>query len=137
MEREERSPYLDTAEAATYLGFRTRNGIRQCVYRGELVPDGRGYRGGYVFLRETLDRFVVERLERWRSGPMPPSSSSTTSRAKRSTLGHELSLREMVAGRLAPTPPRRRKVRLQPAQDEAPTAQTARGNRRAGESVRP
>ncbi len=57
-------PYLDTAEAAAYLGFSTRNGIRQGVYRGELVPDGRGYRGGYVFLRETLDRFVTERLKR-------------------------------------------------------------------------
>lgn len=30
-------------EAARYLGFRTRAGIRHCIYRGELAPDGRGY----------------------------------------------------------------------------------------------
>ncbi len=56
--------YLDTDQAAAYLGFKTRAGIRHCVYRGELVPDGRGYRGGYVFTTETLDGWVKTRQER-------------------------------------------------------------------------
>src|SRR5688572_2284092 len=57
-------PYLNTAEAMTYLGFHTPGAIRHCVYRGELVPDGVGPRGSYVFLRATLDAFVRARLEK-------------------------------------------------------------------------
>ena len=57
------SRFLDTAAAAAYLGFRTRAGIRSLVYSGELVPDGRGYRGGYVFLPETLDAWVHTRMD--------------------------------------------------------------------------
>ena len=34
------------------------------MYRGEIVPDGRGHRGGYVFLQATLDQFVKRRMER-------------------------------------------------------------------------
>lgn len=32
------SRYLDTAAAATYLGFRTRAGIRSLVYSGWAMP---------------------------------------------------------------------------------------------------
>ena len=37
--------YLTAAEAAEVLGYQTAAGIRECVRRGELKPDGRGARG--------------------------------------------------------------------------------------------
>ena len=57
------SALLSNEAAAAYLGFRTRAGIRNLVYRGELRPDGRGYRGGYVFSVETLDAWFRSRQE--------------------------------------------------------------------------
>jgi len=55
------SPYLTSREAAGYLRFRNASGIRTLVMRGELVPDGAGPRGTHLFLRGTLDRFIVAR----------------------------------------------------------------------------
>ena len=55
------SPYLTSREAADYLRFRNASGIRTVVMRGELVPDGSGPRGTHLFLRGTLDRFILAR----------------------------------------------------------------------------
>ena len=57
------SPYLTTAEAAAYLRFRSTSGVRSAVARGELIPSlsGAGPRGGHLFLRQYLDRFLIER----------------------------------------------------------------------------
>jgi hypothetical protein len=57
-------PTLTTEQAAAYLGFQTAQGIRHLVYSGELAPDGRGYRGSYMFRQDTLDRWIKVRQER-------------------------------------------------------------------------
>ena len=41
------------------------SGIRSAIYRGELVPDGRGARNQALFLEETLDLFLKRRAERY------------------------------------------------------------------------
>ena len=56
--------YLDTEQAAQYLGT-TARAIQAAVYRGRLVPDHRGSRGGGLqgnrFSRSTLDAFLQRR----------------------------------------------------------------------------
>lgn len=50
---------LTTAEAAAYLGYAGSSGIRNLVYRGELVPDGRrGKNGPYLYKVESLDAWA-------------------------------------------------------------------------------
>ncbi len=57
-------PYLTSAEAATYCGFKTIGGIQQAVRRGKLKPAGRrGGTGTYVFAREDLDSFLTGGLQ--------------------------------------------------------------------------
>lgn len=57
-------PYLTSAEAATYCGFKTIGGIQQAVRRGKLKPAGRrGGTGTYVFAREDLDAFLTGGLQ--------------------------------------------------------------------------
>jgi len=70
--------YLTTVEAAALLGFRTPAGIRECVRRGELEPDGMGARRCYLFHRETLDAFAKRRLERRRAGQEGASPAAAT-----------------------------------------------------------
>ena len=57
-------PYLTSAEAATYCGFKTIGGIQQAVRRGKLKPAGRrGGTGTYVFAKEDLDAFLTGGLQ--------------------------------------------------------------------------
>lgn len=57
-------PYLTSAEAATYCGFKTIGGIQQAVRRGKLKPAGRrGGTGTYVFAKEDLDVFLTGGLQ--------------------------------------------------------------------------
>ena len=57
-------PYLTSAEAALYCGFKTIGGIQQAVRRGKLKPAGRrGGTGTYVFAREDLDAFLTGGLQ--------------------------------------------------------------------------
>lgn len=57
-------PYLTSAEAAIYCGFKTIGGIQQAVRRGKLKPAGRrGGTGTYVFAREDLDSFLTGGLQ--------------------------------------------------------------------------
>ena len=53
------SPYLTTAEAQIYLGYRSPGGIRMAFYRGWLKPGGRGPRRTWLFTKEALDAFVA------------------------------------------------------------------------------
>ena len=55
--------FLDTRTAAAYLCFRGPAGIRECVRRGELVPDGTGPRGTHLFRAENLDAWANARSE--------------------------------------------------------------------------
>src|SRR5262245_28227861 len=52
--------WLRLAEAATYIRM-TPSGLRTCVTRGQLVPDGRGPKGTHMFKVATLDQFLVDR----------------------------------------------------------------------------
>ncbi len=57
-------PYLTSAEAAIYCGFKTIGGIQQAVRRGKLKPAGRrGGTGTYVFATEDLDLFLTGGLQ--------------------------------------------------------------------------
>lgn len=52
--------YLDTEQAAAYLGATVRS-VQAAVERGSLVPDHRGQRGrlrSHRFSRKTLDTFL-------------------------------------------------------------------------------
>ena len=59
--------YLRIAAAAAYIGF-TASGLRDCIRRGEIVPDGRGARNVALFKPSTLDRFVRDRAARYPRG---------------------------------------------------------------------
>lgn len=48
---------MTNAEAAAYLR-RTPAAVRTLVYRGLLVPDGRGPRRTHMFRQRTLDAFL-------------------------------------------------------------------------------
>jgi len=56
--------YLDTEQAAAYLGTTTRS-LQHAVTRGQIVPDHRGSRHGGLkgnrFTRKTLDAFITRR----------------------------------------------------------------------------
>lgn len=56
--------YLDTEQAAAYLGTSTRS-LQHAVTRGAIVPDHRGSRHGGLkgnrFTRATLDAFITRR----------------------------------------------------------------------------
>src|SRR5262249_22042074 len=56
---------LTTAEAASYLRFRSTSGIRTAVYRGELHPVGAGPKCCHMFTIAELDRFVSARGARY------------------------------------------------------------------------
>jgi hypothetical protein len=62
----DRDGYLDTVQAAEYLGTTTAS-IRTAVARGNLKPDHRGQRGGGLkgnrFTRATLDAFCKRASE--------------------------------------------------------------------------
>ena len=57
--------YMDTAEAAAYLGTTVR-AVQGAVHRRALIPDHRGSRGeglkGNRFSRATLDAFVKRKV---------------------------------------------------------------------------
>ena len=65
----ERTPprLFTTADAATYLGYKTTSGIRYAVRRGELVPFGAGPRNTHLFTREQLDEFARRRRDSTRT----------------------------------------------------------------------
>jgi hypothetical protein len=98
--------FLNCAAAAKYLGFQTAAGIRALVQRKELVPDGRGYRGGYVFTPETLDAFVRSRLAR----SAPPVAVRPQRRVSRRAAAERnpRSLRDLVANLYGTAPPKKR-----------------------------
>lgn len=82
-------PYLTSAEAAIYCGFKTIGGIQQAVRRGKLKPAGRrGGTGTYVFAREDLDSFLTGGLQPHERLFVPPEVneaarlSAETARAK-------------------------------------------------------
>src|SRR5207244_2392476 len=53
------SPYLTTALAAAYCGYRTTGAIRKLVKEGKLVPiSRRNGNGTLIFLRTDLDDFM-------------------------------------------------------------------------------
>jgi hypothetical protein len=58
-------PLLTTAEAATYLRYKSASGIRTVVSRGELRPCGAGPKACHMFTVAELDRFVAARGARY------------------------------------------------------------------------
>jgi hypothetical protein len=54
------SPFLTTAEAATYCGFKTAAGLRKARMLGRVAAWGRrGGRGTLMWRREDLDAFLA------------------------------------------------------------------------------
>jgi hypothetical protein len=90
------SPLLTTAEAASYLRFRTASGIRTIVARGELIPLGAGPKGSHLFTREELDRFAVARAARYARPCLGTGDRKALPREEQAT--HTLS------GRVPPRP---------------------------------
>jgi hypothetical protein len=126
-------PYLTSAEAATYCGFKTIGGIQQAVRRGKLKPAGRrGGTGTYVFAREDLDAFLTgglkphERLfvppaPSAEEEPTPLRSAAAEPRVPRHKPAAEPSP-ESLAAAAAQAPPRSRK----PVTPEDPVARIIR-----------
>ncbi len=72
------SPWLTTAQAATYLCAGAPSTVRGWVRLGRLVPDGRmGTGGSWLFRRATLDAFA----RRCAHPTQPPDDAPATSSA--------------------------------------------------------
>ena len=69
------APILTTAEAATYLRYRSASGIRTVVMRGELIPCGAGPKACHLFTIAELDRFVAARGARYAKAGRPTPSA--------------------------------------------------------------
>lgn len=59
--QDKESTYLTTAEAASYLRYKSASAVRNLIQRGELKPTRRrGENGPYLFQEEELDRWLRE-----------------------------------------------------------------------------
>lgn len=69
-------PLLTTAEAATYLRYKSTSGIRTVVSRGELRPCGASPKTCHMFTIAELDRFVAARGARYAKAGRPAPTSN-------------------------------------------------------------
>ena len=95
-QREPLPRLLTTAEAASYLRFRTTSGVRTAVHRGELHPVGAGPKCCHLFTLAELDRFVSARATRYarrRLGTPGDRMDSARERQDANTLSGRVSPR--------------------------------------------
>ena len=124
-------PYLTSAEAATYCGFKTIGGIQQAVRRGKLKPAGRrGGTGTYVFATEDLDLFLTGGLQpHERLFVAPPSAAGPEHAEVKAALPRRTAAVPDKAPKPAPKQPSRKLT--SPSPKPSPKAPPGRGRKPA------
>lgn len=117
-------PYLTTAEAAAYCGFKTIGGIQQAVRRGKLKPAGRrGGTGTFVFTRDDLDAFLTGGLAPHGRLFMPPPDEADAAPAAPAYQSRSRGSSALAATTTS-SPPRRR---AEAVGDSAPSGSVTGG----------